>query len=191
MLGVSSIGLVLLYPLAKRYTYWAQLALGMTFNWGALLGCSVASNGSMNLPAALSLYCGCISWTLIYDTIYAHQDKEDDLKFGAKSTALLFQDKTKQWLTGFSVSMISFFGLAGFLCDLTWPFYVSLFAVGAKVYSIISTLDINDSYNCWLKFKDNVNLGILLIIGIFMGNLLKHNPKRNKKPHKQIELETN
>ncbi|CAD6992812.1 unnamed protein product [Ceratitis capitata] len=94
VLGASSLGLVITYPLMKRITYWPQLVLGMAFNWGALLGWC-ATQGAVNWEACLPLYLSGICWTIVYDTIYAHQDKFDDIQIGVKSTALRFGENTK------------------------------------------------------------------------------------------------
>jgi 4-hydroxybenzoate polyprenyltransferase len=99
LLGVASLLLVFSYPLMKRITWWPQAFLGLTFNWGALLGW-VAVRGSLDLPALL-LYAGSILWTLGYDTIYAHQDREDDARIGVRSTALLFGNGSRRWVAGF------------------------------------------------------------------------------------------
>lgn len=103
-LGVSSLVLVAIYPFAKRFTWWPQVFLGLAFNWGAVLAWT-AHTGSLGWPAVL-LYAGGISWTLFYDTIYAHQDKEDDALIGVKSTARLFADKTNIWLRFFMVASV-------------------------------------------------------------------------------------
>ncbi|KYO42726.1 4-hydroxybenzoate polyprenyltransferase, mitochondrial [Alligator mississippiensis] len=104
-LGAASLSLVITYPLMKRITYWPQLVLGLTFNWGALLGWS-AIKGSCDWSVCLPLYFSGVMWTLIYDTIYAHQDKRDDVVIGVKSTALRFKEDTKQWLSGFGGIML-------------------------------------------------------------------------------------
>ena len=99
VLGAGSLVLVAIYPFMKRYTYWPQVVLGLTFKWGALVGWA-ATTGSL-APAALSLYAGSVLWTVGYDTIYAHQDKEDDLLIGLKSTALKLGTATPRWLAAF------------------------------------------------------------------------------------------
>ncbi|KAL5282782.1 COQ2 family protein [Megaselia abdita] len=132
LLGVSSVALVIAYPLMKRITYWPQLVLGMTFNWGALLGWC-ATQGSVDWSACLPLYMSGICWTIVYDTIYAHQDKKDDLAIGVKSTALRFGDKTKVWLSGFTTAMISGLVTTGIVCDQTWPYYSSIAIVAAHL----------------------------------------------------------
>lgn len=132
LLGVSSVALVIAYPLMKRITYWPQLVLGMTFNWGALLGWC-ATQGSVDCSACLPLYLSGICWTIVYDTIYAHQDKKDDLAIGVKSTALRFGDDTKLWLSGFTTAMISGLITTGIVCDQTWPYYSSIAIVAAHI----------------------------------------------------------
>ncbi|PWZ00815.1 4-hydroxybenzoate polyprenyl transferase [Testicularia cyperi] len=109
VLGASSLSVVVLYPLMKRITYWPQLVLGLAFNWGAMLGWAAVA-GSVDWAVVLPLYAGSIFWTLVYDTIYAHQDKTDDVKAGVKSTALLFGEKTRPVLSTFSAATISLFG---------------------------------------------------------------------------------
>jgi 4-hydroxybenzoate polyprenyltransferase len=102
VLGFLSLPLIAAYPLMKRYTYWPQAFLGLTFNFGALMGWS-AVTGGLSLAAVL-LYLSGILWTLVYDTVYAHQDKEDDALAGIKSTALLFGDNSKLWTLGFGLA---------------------------------------------------------------------------------------
>ncbi|KFP52383.1 hypothetical protein N323_08347, partial [Cathartes aura] len=153
VLGAASLSLVITYPLMKRITYWPQLVLGLTFNWGALLGWS-AIKGSCEWSVCLPLYFAGVMWTLVYDTIYAHQDKRDDIIIGVKSTALQFKEDTKQWLSGFSLAML-----------LTVP------AIGAHLAHQIYTLDIDKPEDCWKKFASNRTVGVLLFIGIVLGNL--------------------
>ncbi|PQP94376.1 4-hydroxybenzoate polyprenyltransferase mitochondrial isoform X1 [Prunus yedoensis var. nudiflora] len=101
----------------KRLTFWPQAYLGLTFNWGALLGWA-AVKGSIDPAIVLPLYLSGVCWTLVYDTIYAHQDKEDDLKVGVKSTALRFGDSTKEWITGFGIMCISSLALSGYNAEI-------------------------------------------------------------------------
>ncbi|XP_073102742.1 4-hydroxybenzoate polyprenyltransferase, mitochondrial isoform X2 [Elaeis guineensis] len=117
ILGASSLLLVFSYPLMKRYTFWAQAYLGLTFNWGALLGWA-AVKGSLDPATILPLYSSGVCWTLVYDTIYAHQDKEDDLKVGVKSTALRFGSLTKTWISGFGAACIGSLALSGYNAEL-------------------------------------------------------------------------
>ncbi|KAM9393633.1 4-hydroxybenzoate polyprenyltransferase, mitochondrial [Pholidichthys leucotaenia] len=171
-LGAASLSLVVSYPLMKRITYWPQFVLGLTFNWGALLGWS-AVKGSCDWSVCLPLYFSGVMWTLIYDTIYAHQDKEDDMKIGVKSTALKFQDQTKPWLSAFTVAMMSGLVLAGVNAEQTLPYYAILTTVVLHLTHQIYTLDINKPEDCWRKFVSNKNLGLLLFLGIVIGNLWK------------------
>lgn len=180
MLGASSLLLVVTYPLMKRITYWPQLTLGMTFNWGTLLGWS-AVKGSCDPSVCLPLYFSGIMWTLIYDTIYAHQDKRDDVLIGLKSTALLFRENTKQWLTGFSVAMLGALGLVGLNSAQTAPYYAALAATGAHLAHQIYTLDIHRPEDCWGKFASNRTIGIILFLGILLGNLWKEKTNETKK----------
>ncbi|XP_038155823.1 4-hydroxybenzoate polyprenyltransferase, mitochondrial [Cyprinodon tularosa] len=171
-LGAASLSLVITYPLMKRITYWPQLMLGLTFNWGTLLGWA-AVQGSCDWSVCLPLYFSGVMWTLIYDTIYAHQDKEDDVKVGVKSTALMFQEQTKLWLSGFTVAMMSGLIVAGVNAEQTLPYYVALSAVAVHLGRQIYTVDINKAEDCWKQFSSNRNLGLLLFLGILVGNLLK------------------
>uniref|UniRef100_A0A1A7WI82 4-hydroxybenzoate polyprenyltransferase, mitochondrial n=2 Tax=Iconisemion striatum TaxID=60296 RepID=A0A1A7WI82_9TELE len=171
-LGASSLSLVITYPLMKRITYWPQLVLGLTFNWGALLGWS-AVKGSCDWSVCLPLYFSGVMWTLIYDTIYAHQDKEDDIKVGVKSTALKFQEQTKLWLSGFTAAMISGLVVAGVNVEQTLPYYSALTVVSIHLARQIYMVDINKAEDCWKQFVSNRNLGLLLLLGVVAGNLWK------------------
>ncbi|XP_068461380.1 4-hydroxybenzoate polyprenyltransferase, mitochondrial [Clinocottus analis] len=171
-LGAASLALVISYPLMKRITYWPQLVLGLTFNWGALLGWS-AVKGFCDWSVCLPLYFSGVMWTMIYDTIYAHQDKEDDIKVGVKSTALRFHEQTKPWLSGFMVAMMSGLVVTGVNAEQTLPYYAVLSTVAVHLTHQIYTLDINKPEDCWKKFSSNRNLGLLLLLGIVTGNLWK------------------
>ncbi len=163
-LGVASLALVFTYPFMKRITYWPQAWLGLTFNWGALLGWAAATE---SLPlAAVVLYGGSIFWTIGYDTIYALQDREDDLLIGVKSTALKFGRQTKPWVTGFYLLALIGWALAGWLAGLAWPYAVGLLAAGAHLAWQVITLDIDDGANCQARFKSNKWAGLLLAAGI-------------------------
>ncbi|XP_067846135.1 4-hydroxybenzoate polyprenyltransferase, mitochondrial isoform X1 [Heptranchias perlo] len=178
-LGAASLGLVVTYPLMKRLTYWPQLILGLTFNWGALLGWS-AVKGSCDWSICLPLYISGIMWTLIYDTIYAHQDKTDDVLVGVKSTALRFQEQTKQWLLGFSTVMLTGLTVVGLNTEQMLPYYAAVVAVGTHLAHQIYSLDINNPQDCWKKFCLNRTLGFILFSGIVLGNLWKGKNKTDK-----------
>jgi len=173
MLGAASMGLVVLYPVAKRFTYWPQAVLGLAFNWGALLGWS-AVHGECNWAACLPLYVAGVSWTMIYDTIYAHQDKYDDIVLGIKSTALKFGDSTKSWLAFFASTMTSSLLATGYVCDQTWPYYSAVTLVSLHLARQISTLDIENAEDCAEKFVSNRRIGLVLFLGIVLGTYFKN-----------------
>ena len=164
LLGASSLLLVAIYPFMKRVTYWPQLVLGLTFKWGALVGWA-AVTGSLAL-APLALYAGSVLWTIGYDTIYAHQDKEDDLAIGLKSTALKFGDATPRWLVMFYAGAVLLWGLAGVLAGAHLAFFLALALAGAQLAWQVATLDVADAGNCLARFKSNRMVGWLLFLGI-------------------------
>ncbi|CAI0416267.1 unnamed protein product [Linum tenue] len=172
ILGASSLLLVFSYPLMKRFTFWPQAYLGLTFNWGALLGWS-AIRGSLDPAIVLPLYASGVFWTLVYDTIYAHQDKEDDLKVGVKSTALRFGDSTKLWITGFGIACVSSLAVSGFNADLGWPYYVSLAAASGQLAWQIQTVDLSSRADCNRKFVSNKWFGAIIFSGVLFGRLLQ------------------
>lgn len=194
ILGASSIVLVILYPVMKRVTYWPQLILGMTFNWGALLGWS-AVQGSCDWCICLPLYISGICWTLLYDTIYAHQDKMDDLIVGIKSTALKFGSRTKTYLCGFSTVMIAGLITSGALVAQTWPYYTAVGIVGTHLANQIYNLNIDNPADCSKKFISNHRIGIILFAGIVLGNIMKDSKHKKdavvvQKLQKQSTLTT-
>jgi 4-hydroxybenzoate polyprenyltransferase len=164
LLGASSLLLVAIYPFMKRVTYWPQLVLGLTFKWGALVGWA-AVTGSLAL-APLALYAGSVLWTIGYDTIYAHQDKEDDLAIGLKSTALKFGDATPRWLVAFYAGAVLLWGVAGVLAGAHLAFFVALALAGLQLAWQVVTLDVDDAGNCLARFKSNRLVGWLLFLGI-------------------------
>ncbi len=168
-LGISSLALVVLYPFMKRITYWPQACLGLAFNWGALVGWS-AQTGQLG-TAPLLLYAAGFFWTLGYDTIYAHQDKTDDVMIGIKSTALKFGATSKYWITGFYGISLLLMGLSAYWVQLAGPFYAILMLAGAHMVWQISSLDIDDPKNCLRRFKSNRDFGLLLVVGILAGQL--------------------
>lgn len=192
VLGVCSVPLIVAYPLMKRITYWPQLFLGVTFNWGILMGWS-AIRGACDWSVVLPLYAAGICWTLIYDTIYAHQDRDDDIAIKLKSTAIKFGDDTGKWLLGFSAAMVTFLSISGINCNQTWPYYTAVGITAFHLLSQVSTLNINDSEDCWNKFQSNKKIGLLLFCGIVAGTLLKTNekpaelPSDSEKSKKELE----
>ena len=164
ILGAAALPLIAVYPFMKRVTYWPQAWLGLTFNWGALLGWAAATGG-LDAPALL-LYGGGIAWTLGYDTIYAHQDKEDDALVGVRSSALKLGTNTKPWLVMFFGLAVAGFGGAGWAAGLGWPFYLGLAGVAAQFAWQVATLDIDDPAGCLARFKSNRHAAWILLAGI-------------------------
>ncbi len=169
LLGTASLLLVGLYPLAKRVTYWPQAVLGLTFNWGALLGWAAVS-GSLALPPLL-LYVGGIFWTIGFDTIYGHQDKEDDALLGLKSTALKFGERTKPWLYLFYCGALVCFTLAGLTAAIGWIYYLGLAIGGWHLMRQIHRTDIHNPARCLAVFKSNRDFGAILFAAIVAGTL--------------------
>jgi 4-hydroxybenzoate polyprenyltransferase len=163
-LGLAVIPIVAAYPLVKRYSYWPQAVLGLAFNWGALLGYT-AVLGRLEWAAAV-LYAGAIAWTIGYDTIYAHQDREDDALLGLKSTALRFGRATKAWLAGFYA--LAWLGIttAGLLAGAEIVFLLGMGAAGAHLFWQVATLDIDDPENCLRRFRSNRDFGLIVFAAI-------------------------
>ncbi len=172
LLGALALVPIAAYPFMKRITWWPQAFLGITFNWGALLGWSAATGGSLGWPAVL-LYAGGIAWTLFYDTIYAHQDKEDDALVGVKSTALLFGDATRLWLIAFAVVALLFWTLALFAAQTGWLAWPLMVAVAAHFFVQVRRVDFDDPASCHARFRSNRNLGLLLFLAILLGQLTR------------------
>ncbi|KAI0347347.1 4-hydroxybenzoate polyprenyl transferase [Trametopsis cervina] len=151
-LGAASLPVVAAYPFMKRFTYWPQSVLGLAFNWGAMLGWSAVA-GSVNWAVALPLYAGGVCWTLVYDTIYAHQDKSDDVKVGVRSTALLFGTHTRSVLTAFSVSAVSLWALAGYANAHGLPYFLGVGLAGVVLARILRAVDFDSRASCWDAFR--------------------------------------
>jgi 4-hydroxybenzoate polyprenyltransferase len=164
-LGAASLLLVFTYPLMKRITYWPQFVLGLAFNWGALLGWAAVAGGLGWAPVLL--YIGGIAWTLGYDTIYAHQDKEDDILVGVKSTALKLGTATRPWLAGFYAAAVILFAAAGIADGLGWPFYAALALGAVQLAWQVAAVDLDDAADCLVKFKSNRYFGWILVGGLF------------------------
>ncbi len=166
ILGIASLLLVAIYPFAKRFTYWPQIFLGLAFNWGALLAWT-AHAGHLALPAVF-LYLAGIAWTIFYDTIYAHQDKDDDALIGVKSTALLFGENTSAILRLFmmmSIILMSAGVVMALLPDATL-FELLLGIAGAWAFGWhmawqLARLDIGDGDTCLMLFRSNRNAGLI------------------------------
>ena len=175
-LGASSLPFVVSYPLMKRFTNWPQLVLGMTFNWGAFMGWA-ATHGTLDayngLSVVLPLYAGSVCWTLVYDTLYAHQDKEDDENLGLKSTAIHFGTKnTKSILLGFSTLATGSWALAGYNVGFEMPYYfIGCAAAGSHLYWQVTSADLNDAKNLAERFKSNNTVGAILFASCVAGNI--------------------
>lgn len=170
-LGLASMLLVVPYPFMKRITYWPQAWLGLTFNWGALLGWAAVTGGLAAAPVVL--YVAGWFWTLGYDTIYAHQDKEDDQLVGVKSSALALGERTRPAVFAFYGVALALMATAGALADLSWPFYVLLAGgAGAQLVWQAWTLAIDDGGDCLSKFKSNRLFGWLVLAAVVAGNAL-------------------
>jgi 4-hydroxybenzoate polyprenyltransferase len=170
-LGIASLVIVAVYPFMKRITYWPQIVLGLAFSWGALMGWAAAF-GSLSLPPLL-LYAGSISWVIGYDTIYAHQDREDDALIGIKSTALLFGDRTKPMLTVFYTGAVVLLAAAGFAAGGGIVFLVGLIVFAAHLAWQIVRLDIADPDNCLKVFKSDRDAGLILFAGLLLDAALR------------------
>jgi 4-hydroxybenzoate polyprenyltransferase len=171
-LGIASLVIVAVYPFMKRITYWPQIVLGLAFSWGALMGWAAAF-GRLDLPALL-LYAGSISWVIGYDTIYAHQDREDDALIGIKSTALLFGTRTKPMLALFYGVAVVLLGAAGYTAGAGFVFALGLLAFAAHLGWQIARLDIADPDNCLAVFKSDRDAGLILFAGLLFDAALLH-----------------
>ncbi|MGE0767093.1 MAG: 4-hydroxybenzoate octaprenyltransferase, partial [Hyphomicrobiaceae bacterium] len=169
-LGTASLALVAVYPFMKRLTYWPQIVLGLTFKWGALVGWT-AVHGALAWPA-VALYAGCVFWTVAYDTIYAHQDKEDDLALGLKSTAIRFGDATRRWLTALYGAALGLWVVAAMQAGAGAFTFVALTLCGAAFAWQVATLDTGDPANCLARFKANRFVGWIFFAGLVADMLL-------------------
>ena len=167
IVGISSLALVAGYPFMKRITWWPQAWLGLTFNWGVLVGWT-AITGSLSITPILAYIAG-IFWTLGYDTIYAHQDKEDDALIGVKSTALRLNDETKTWLLYFYVGFVFFISLAGVPVGASHWFFIGLiFPVLHLIWQIVA-LKKDEPAVCLNIFKSNRETGLMIVLALLMG----------------------
>lgn len=167
--GVVSLGLVATYPFMKRITYWPQIWLGLTFNWGILMGWT-AITGSLSLAPVL-LYLGAAFWTIGYDTIYAHQDREDDALIGVKSSALALGPATRRWLILFYGAMALLITLAGLSVGLSVWFHVGMLAVALHLGWQALRLDTSCGETCLGLFKCNRETGLMVLLALLMGQL--------------------
>ncbi|MDZ7906319.1 MAG: 4-hydroxybenzoate octaprenyltransferase [Cypionkella sp.] len=168
-LGVASLALVAIYPYAKRFTWWPQVFLGLAFNWGALL--AYAAHAGEVGAQTLALYGAGIAWTLYYDTIYAHQDREDDAMIGVKSTARLFGDASRGWLWGFAALAMALAGLAVWLSPASgaglWAALAGVAGFGAHMAGQMRRINLEDPSSCLRAFRANRDTGLILALGLF------------------------
>ncbi len=169
MVGLSSIPLIIIYPLMKRFTYWPQLFLGITFSWGVLIA-SAQSIETISLQAIL-LYIGCVFWTLGYDTIYAYQDREDDIKIDLKSTAILFSDSGKIFVMLFYFLFILFI----FICKNIYAFnllnFFVLFFILIFTLLYLNKWSLNSKLSSNNYFKKNNIFGLVIFLYLLLNNV--------------------
>jgi 4-hydroxybenzoate polyprenyltransferase len=169
--GIASLVIVAVYPFMKRITWWPQVVLGLAFSWGALMGFAVTL-GRLDLTA-LVLYAGSIAWVIGYDTIYAHQDAEDDALIGIKSTALLFGANTRPALMVFYGLAVVLIGVALAMAAVRWPAWIGLAAFAAHLAWQISRLQIGDPALCKRLFYSNRDAGLLLFAGLLVDAVMR------------------
>ena len=162
--GIASLTTVAIYPFLKRVTYWPQIGLGLAFSWGALMGWP-AVFGRLDLPA-LILYAGSICWVIAYDTIYAHQDREDDALIGIKSTAILFAENSRPILSAFFAAAVALIGLAGWMAGGRLWFALALAGFAVHLAWQVRTLDISNPALCLRLFRANRDAGLILFAGM-------------------------
>ena len=168
-LGIASLAIVAVYPFMKRITYWPQAFLGLTFNWGAIMGWA-AVTGRVGWGAIL-LYAAGFCWTLVYDTIYAHQDARDDATAGVKSTALWFGRHSRLWLLGFALALLALLELAGDIMNLGPVFQYALIPVAAHLAWLVLLWKIDDPRDCLSRFQASRWTGLLVVLALVLGRL--------------------
>lgn len=178
-LGLFSGFLIATYPLFKRFTYWPQVMLALTFNWGVLMGFAAVRNTIEfgDLSTLAPIYLGSIFWTLYYDTIYAHQDKSDDKFIGVKSAALKLGSHTKKFLTAMNIGMFSNLAFAGIMTEQLWPYYLSVIASNLFLSQQIRNVDLDNSDDCWKKFNCQKYVGLTILAGVLTSLALKSRRK--------------
>ena len=171
MTGIASLVIVTVYPFMKRITWWPQIVLGLAFSWGALMGFAVTQERIG--ATALALYAGSIAWVIGYDTIYAHQDAEDDALIGVKSTARLFGAHTHQALMVFYALAVILIGVAMGLAGAGLAAWIGLAAFAAHLVWQIARLKIGDPALCLRVFKSNRDAGLLLFAGLLADAVMR------------------
>lgn len=169
LVGFASILTVAIYPFMKRFTDWPQLFLGFAFSWGALMGW--AAHFGWLTAAPILVYLGSILWVIGYDTIYAHQDREDDALVGVRSTARLFGDRTKQALVVLYGGALVLFAVAWWLAEVPPLAYLGLAAAAIHMARQIAIVDINNGDQCLALFRSNSTVGWLIFAGLLAGGV--------------------
>jgi 4-hydroxybenzoate polyprenyltransferase len=168
-LGVASLVLVGVYPLMKRLTWWPQAFLGLTFNWGAIMAWTAAT-GEIGW-SAIALYAAGFCWTLVYDTIYAHQDARDDAQAGVKSTARRFGRLSRLWLIGFAAGMLLLLDLAGEIAGLGVTYRILLIPVAAHLTWLVLLWKQDDPRDCLKRFQASRWTGLLVTLALAIGRI--------------------
>ncbi len=164
LLAISSLILVALYPLAKRFIQWPQIILGLTFKWGALVGWASVTGGLAVAP--IIFYLGCVLWTIGYDTIYAHQDKDDDRTLGLNSTALNLTGDHRIWIGSFYVGAVALWTLGGLLAGAGVTLIVAMIIASAQLAWQVTTLNMSDRTSCLVRFRSNRLIGWIIFAGL-------------------------
>ncbi|KAK9364232.1 UbiA prenyltransferase family-domain-containing protein [Lipomyces starkeyi] len=170
LLGTSSLVFVATYPLFKRFTYYPQLMLAFTYNWGAMLG--FPAMGHWDVPTMAALYASGICWTMVYDTIYAHQDKRDDVLAGIKSTALAWRENSKPVMTVFTIAQIVLLTGAGVLNGMGPAFFAGVGWATYRLALMIKNVHLDAPKDCWKWFVDNIKTGGVIFLGAFVDYVL-------------------
>ena len=170
LLAMASMPLAFTYPLMKRYTYWPQLFLGVTFNYGLLLGWTSIVNGISLIP--FIFYIGAIFWTLGYDTIYGYQDIEDDEIIGVKSTSIKFKENPKMFLSICYFIFLLIFTVVGYKLNLNNYFYIGILIAALHLFFFqVYKFNQLDKKKCLRVFKSNNYLGLIVLLNIFIGKI--------------------
>ncbi|XP_078174926.1 4-hydroxybenzoate polyprenyltransferase, mitochondrial-like isoform X2 [Carex rostrata] len=162
----------LAYPLMKRVTYWTPAFLGLVQSWGATLGWAAIKGNLNDVGIFLPVHIAGICWTMVYETIYAHQDKNEDEEAGVKSIALLFGDSTRTWLLGFATICIGSLMFAGYNAHMGWPFYLSMIPAFGHLLWQTYSVDLSNGFDCFSKFRTNKWFGSIVLAGMVLGRIV-------------------
>lgn len=181
-LGLFSGIMISSYPLFKRFTNWPQAMLALTMNWGVLMGYAAVNGclGFADIPMVLPVYMGSVFWTFYYDTIYAHQDKTDDLFIGVKSSALILGPDTKKFLYQMTAAMSLSLVTAGLMTSQMLPYYLAILATSSYQTNQVRTIDLDNPKQCWAAFDRQKYVGLAILFGIIGSTAMKNS--KNKKP---------